>query len=167
MFKCHGLGRSFRVLTALAFLMPGVAAPQDRDTQEAQRYVLTDAALAKYKAATNKLAALPGSGGSCDDEDDDDESIAGGVAKLEAIPGAKAAIQSAGMSTREYVVFSWSIVHNGFAAWAVSQAGGQLPAGSSQANVDFYRKHAAEIESLPKAKETDCDEEPPEDDYTE
>lgn len=166
MFKFHGLGRPFWVLAALAFLLPQTAAAQDRDTQEVQRYVLTDAALAKYKAATKKLVALPGSESSCDDEDNSG-TIAEAVAKLDSIPAAKAAVTSSGMTTREYVVFSFAILHNGLAAWAVSQPGGSLPPGISQANVDFVNRHATEIESLPKAEEADCNEEAAEDDYSE
>lgn len=165
MFKLHGLGRPFWVLAALAFVLPQSGAAQDRDTQEVQRYVLTDAALAKYKAATRKLVALPGSGGSCDDEDNSG-TIAEAVAKLDAIPGAKAAVISSGMTAREYVVFSFALVHNGLAAWAVSQPGGKLPPGISQANVDFYKRHAAEIEGLPKAEEADCNDRAAEDDYS-
>jgi hypothetical protein len=167
MFKFQGLGGPFRILAAFAFLLPQAGAAQDRDTQEIERYALTDAAFAKYKLASTRLAAVPGSGGSCDEDDDDNPSIAAGVAKLEAIPGAKAAVQSAGMSTREFVVFSWSIVHNSLAAWVVSQPGGKLPAGTSQANVDFIKKHDAELKSLPKGEEADCDEEPAEEDFGE
>jgi hypothetical protein len=154
------------MVVAAAFLLPGTAASQDRDTQEVQRYVMTDAALAKYKAATKKLVVLPGAGNSCDDEENTG-TIAEAVAKIDAMPGAKAAITSSGMTAREYVVFSFAILHNGLAAWAVSQPGGKLPPGISQANVDFYKKHAAEIESLPKAEEADCNEEGAEDDYSE
>ncbi|MGQ0428626.1 MAG: hypothetical protein ACT4UQ_01650 [Gammaproteobacteria bacterium] len=164
MFKFHGLGKSIWVLSSFALLLPATVVSQDRDTQEIQRYVLTDAALAKYKVATTKLAALPPGG--CD-EDDDTPSIAAVVAKLDAMPAARAAITSAGMTTREYIVFSFSIVHNAMASWALSQPGGTLPPGTSQANVDFIKRHAAEIESLPKASEDACDEEATEDDYTE
>lgn len=166
MFKFHGLGRPLWVLATLAFILPPAAIAQDRDTQEIQRYVLTDAALAKYKAATKKLVVLPGSRGSCDDEDNSG-TIADLVAKLDSIPGAKAAVTSSGMTTREYVVFSFAMVHNALASWAVSQPGGKLPPGTSQANVDFYQRHAAEFESLPKSEATDCNDEAAEDDYSE
>lgn len=164
MFKSHRLGGTVWVLVAIACLLPQAGIAQDRDTQEIQRYVLTDAALAKYKAATKKLATLPAGGCS---EDEETQSIAAAVAKLDAMPAARAAITTAGMTTREYIVFSFSILHNGLAAWAVSQPGGKLPPGTSQANVDFYKKHAAEIESLPKGKEPDCDDAADEDDDTE
>lgn len=155
MFKFRGLGRPFLALAVLAFLLPQPSVAQDRDTQEVQRYELTDAAFAKFKQATNKLAALPnGMAGDCDD---DSPTIAKGVAKIEATPGAKAAITSAGLTPREYIVFGWSLAYNGVAAWAVSQPGGKLPPDTNPANVDFCKKHAAEIEALPKSKDSGCD----------
>ena len=90
------------------------------------------------------------------------------AAKLNAHPGVKAAIQSAGMTTREYLLFSWSIVHNGMAAWALSQPGGKLPPGTSKANVDFYNRHAAELAALGKATGDDeCNGEPAEEESDE
>ena len=150
MFTCH------RLLSAMmiALLLPGFAAAQDRDAKAVQSQALTDAGLAKYTQATRKLAALPG--GDCDD--DDSQSIDQMTAKLNASPGAKAAIQSAGMTTREYVVFTWSLLQTGLAAWAVDQPGGKLPPGTSKANVDFYKKHAAELQQLEGLKQgDDCD----------
>jgi hypothetical protein len=165
MFSCHGSSRPFQVLAALALLLPQASLAQDRDTQEIQRYVLTDAAFAKFKQASNKLAALPnGMAGDCDDES---PTIAEGVANIEATPGAKAAISSTGLTPREYTVFAWSLVHNGIAAWAVSQPGGKLPPGTNPASVDFCKKHAAEIEALPKLKNSRCDDEDAEDDRPE
>ncbi len=168
MFKLHALGKYFWILAALAMLQPGIAFSQDRDTQEIQRYVLTEAALAKYKQAARKLATLPAEAtGACDDGDAA-QSIAEVAARLDAVPAAKSAITSAGMTTREYVVFSFSLINNGLAAWAVSQPGGKLPPGTSQANVDFYKRHAAELESLPTSNEDSCnEEEAAEDDYSE
>jgi hypothetical protein len=132
---------------AISFLGLSPAFAQDADTQEVLRYTLTDAALAKYIAATQKLAALPAA---CEDEGDDDNtaSIAEMAAKLDATPGAGAAIQSAGMTTREYAVFSMSLLHNGLAAWAVSQPGGKLPPGVSQASVDFIKRNEAKLKPL-------------------
>jgi len=136
---------------SLFFAGTDLARAQDSDTAEVQRYVLTDAGLAKYSRATQKLAALPPDAATCADDDDDasgGQSIGQIVAKLDAQPGAKAAVQSAGMSLREYVVFSMSLFQNGLASWALDQPGGKLPAGVSRANVDFVRKHAAELKKL-------------------
>jgi hypothetical protein len=162
------LPRGLVGVLAAALLWPGFAAAQDRDAQEVASYTMTDAGLAKYTKATKSLAALPGSKpGDCD-TGDDSMSLTEMVAALDGVPGAKGAIQSAGMTTREYVVFSWSILHNGLAAWAISQPGGKLPAGTSKANVDFYQKHEAELQQLDGLKQDgECDEDTAEDEYEE
>jgi hypothetical protein len=133
----------------LAISLPQLAASQDRDTQEVLSYKLTESGLEKYAQATRKLAALPGA---CAEEDAGEDSEARSldamVAKLNAMPDAAAAIQSVGMSTREFVVFSWSIVQNGMASWAMSQPGGTLPPGVSKANVDFVKQHDAELKEI-------------------
>jgi hypothetical protein len=160
MLTSRRIGRA--VLTALmALAVPQSLPAQDADTAEVLRYTLTDTALAKYTDATKRLAALPG-GGSADCDDDDDEadakSLAEMAARLDAAPGAKAAVQSAGMTSREYVLFSLALLHNGLAAWAVSQPGGKLPPGVSKANVDFLKTHDKELKQLEALKATDtCD----------
>ena len=145
---------------------PGAAAAQDADVREVQRYVLTGAGLAKYTQATKKLAQLPaGKTQSCSDDSGDDDadgadeqSIGSMVAKLESVPGAKAAVQSAGMPLREYVVFTLSLLQNGLAAWAVQQPGGKLPPGVAKANVDFVQAHDAELKQLQQySRKDDCD----------
>ena len=163
MFKLTHLQTALFAACATALLASSFAAAQDRDSQEIANYTLTDAGLAKYTKATKNLAALPGSKpGDCD-TGDDSMSLTEMVAALDGTPGAKAAIQSAGMTTREYVLFSWSILHNGLAAWAISQPGGKLPAGTAKANVDFYQKHEAELQQLEALKQDDdCAEEPAE-----
>lgn len=164
MFKLTHLQAAFLAACASALLASPLAAAQDRDAQEVASYALTDTGLARYTKATRNLAALPGSKpGDCD-TGDDSASLDEMAAALDGVPGAKAAIQSAGMTTREYVLFSWSILHNGLAAWAISQPGGKLPPGTSKANVDFYQQHEAELQQLESLKQDeDCDEEPAED----
>ncbi len=142
----------------LAAVAPGAHA-QDADTTEVKRYVLTEAGLAKYSQAHRNLAALPArSSRDCDDDSGDSPtSISGMVAKLDATPGAKAAVQSSGMTTREYVVFSMALLQNGLAAWALDQPGGKLPAGVSRSNVDFVKKHDAELKRLGElGRKNDC-----------
>ncbi len=51
------------------------------------------------------------------------------------------------MTTREYVVFMWSMMQSGMSAWALQQSG-KLPPGVSQANVDFYNKHEAQMRAI-------------------
>jgi hypothetical protein len=148
------------VCAVVVSIAGGAARAQgDRDTQEISRYVLTEAGLAKYSAATNNLSKLGKSVQSgCDDKDDESpSSLDKFVAKVDANPAAKAAIQSAGMTTREYMVFSMSLLQTGIAAWGLEQPGGKLPPSVSKANVDFYKAHKAAIEKLSAASKDKCD----------
>lgn len=132
-------------------------AADDRDTQEISHYALTEAGLAKYSTATQNLSRLGKSGQlNCDDESESPSSLDKFVAKIDATPAAKAALQSAGMSSREYVVFSMSLLQNGLALWATEQPGGKLPPNVSKANVDFVRAHKAAIEKLDTGKKDKC-----------
>lgn len=157
MFR-HALRRTtLAALLAVASALPAGALAQDRDTKEINAYVLTEAALAKYeKAVRNLNAAAPQVAGSCDDEGEGAQSIDQMVARISAVPKAKAAIQSAGMTIREYIVFGFSAFQTGLASWSLSQPGGKLPPGVSMANVEFYRAHEAAIQKI-KPAESDCD----------
>ncbi len=166
MFKVLGLGKSCWGIIALVLLWPGLTVAQDADTQEVERYTLTEAGLAKFKQAMRNLTALPTSADNCEGLDDS-ASLSDMAAQLDAMPGVKGAIQAAGMTTREYAVFNLSLLHNAMAAWAASQPGAKLPPGTSQANVDFYNRHATEIANLPRPDEGDCDDGMTEDDYDE
>lgn len=158
-----------RALIAALLACPGLpAAAQDfpdKDTREIGAYVLTEAGLSRYTKATANLGQLAQQvSGDCESESA--ISIDDAVSRFNAVPGVKAAIQSAGMTTREYIVFTWSLFQNGMAAWAVSQPGGKLPPGVSKANVDFYRAHEAAFQQLGEQTEAnDCDQagEEPED----
>jgi hypothetical protein len=159
------LAKAFAVAATIALAAPGVAAANDKDSREVAAYVLTEAGLAKFTKATQNLAAVPGACAKEDDDGSNSQSIDQMVAKMDAVPGARAAIQSAGMTTREYVVFMWSTLHNGMASWAASQPGGKLPPGTLQSNVDFVRKHEAEMSGL--GENDPCDEESAEEERAE
>lgn len=145
------------IVFILILALPVASLAQDRDTQEVNRYVLTEAALGKYANATQKLQSLANQVTSCEDEEGDGAgSLSALVAQLDAAPAVRAAIQSAGMTTREWAVFSFSMLQTGLAVWVLDQPGGALPDGVSKANVDFYKKHRAAIEKI-KPLENDCD----------
>jgi hypothetical protein len=150
------LAKAFAVAATIALAAPGIAVANDKDSREVAAYVLTDAGLAKFTKATQNLAAVPGACAKEDDDGSNSQSIDQTVAKMNAVPGAQAAIQSAGMTTREYVVFMWSILHNGMASWAVSQPGGKAPPGTLQSNLDFYKKNEARMAAI--GKNDPCDE---------
>lgn len=151
------LAKAFAVAATIALAAPGAATVSDKDTREVAAYVLTDAGLAKFTQATQNLAGVPGACARNDDDGSNSQSIDQMVAKLNAVPGAQAAIQSAGMTTREYVVFMFSMLHNGMAAWAVSQPGGKLPPGTQQSNVDFVKKNEARMSAI--GQNDPCDDE--------
>jgi hypothetical protein len=151
-----------RLLAAalLAGLLPLPAASQDfpdRDAREIGAYVLTEAGLAKYVKATTALGRLAQQAtNDCDSEGA--ASLDEAAARFNAVPGVRTAIQSAGMTTREYLVFTFSLFQNGMASWALSQPGGKLPPDTSKANVDFYRAHEAAIQKLGvQGGDDDCD----------
>jgi hypothetical protein len=143
----------------------------DKDAREISAYALSEAALAKYAQATSNLGAVAKAATSRCDDDETGNSLDANVAHINGIPGAQAAIQSAGMTTREYLVFTLSIFQSGMAAWALTQPGGTLPPGVSKANVDFYRSHEQALKKLAPQKGSDtCDdreEEPAEEEQPE
>ena len=142
----------------LALLLPVAAfAEEDRDTQEINRYVLTEATLAKYANAIEKLRPLASQVVSCE-ESEGVESIGAMVTRIDSNPAAKAAIQSAGLTTREYVVFGLGVFQAGMAGWALDQPGGKLPPGFQKKNVDFYNANKAAIEAIQPLDEGACDE---------
>lgn len=130
----------------------------DQDAAEVGRYELNATGLAKYRQANANLAeSAEGLRGNCDNELQDD-SLDGMVAQMQEVPGAAAAIESAGMPVREYVVFTMSMIQTGFAAWALDQPGGELPPDVSMANVEFFRAHEAEFQEAASLVEPyECD----------
>ena len=131
----------------------------DRDSKEISNYVLTEATLAKYTQATHSLQRLlKNSAAACSDDSENAKSLDAMAAKVNAVPDAKTAMQAAGISAREYMVFSMSLLQNGIAAWALDQPGGKLSPGIQMANVKFIRAHDAALKKLGKETKTDnCD----------
>ena len=159
MFKTFQTTRAVTVVFALVLLSPVVAQSlADRDTNEIASYVLTDAALAKYTKAVHKLQPLMEQLPQDCDHDEGPKSLDGTAARMDGVPEVKAALKAASMTSREYLLFSWSLFQNGMAAWALEQPGGQLPPGVKMANVKFYRAHEAEVKKLGElTKQADCD----------
>ena len=148
-------------VASVILLAPAVSVAQgfpDKDAREISAYALSEAALAKYTQASANLGSLSKQIASNCDDSDSPASLDASVARINAVPQAKAAIQSAGMTTREYLVFSLSLFQSGMAAWALTQPGGTLPPGVSKANVDFYRSHEQALKKLaPQQGSDDCD----------
>lgn len=149
---------------ALAFAtLAGAEAPPDADLAEIRAVTLTEASFAKYVEATRNLAAAQFENCAADDDDADagNASVATMAAKLDGVPAARAAVQAAGLTSRQYVVYSLALMENGFAAYM--PAGSKLPAGINPANVEFMRSHAAEMDKLgDEIDDPDCGEDTPE-----
>ncbi len=152
MSKPNALLRAGVTVLGLLLLLPaalGEALPE-ADTREVRAYTLTDAALGKYVEATRKLSAIPldcSAGGS------DVGSLSDAAARIDAVPGARAAVRSAGLTSREYVVFAFALIENAFASYALEQPGGKLPPDISMSNIEFLRRNSGVIEQL--ANETE------------
>jgi hypothetical protein len=115
------------------------------DQREVRAYAFTEATLAQYVDATQRLSAIPLD---CDAEEPAVRSLTEAAGKIDAVPGARAAVEAAGLTSREYVVFAFALIENAFAAYELEQPGGKLPAGISMSNIEFLRKHSAVIERL-------------------
>lgn len=163
--------QSLLAVLALALMLPAPSqALTAHDTQEINSYVLTDAGLARYAKAIKALGPIAKNmSNDCDEEDDSEEkSLDQLVARVNSVPGAGAALQSAGMTPREYLLFTMSIFQTGLASWGLTQPGGKLPPGVSMANVNFYRKNEAAMAKLGESVQSDdCDAGDAEDETTE
>ncbi len=119
-------------------------------------YRLTSANLAKFLAASQALNALEGENFDIEDrfEDADPEDLDIGeiAAAFDSEPRVKGAINGAGMSSREYVTFLFSMLQAMFGSLAV-QLGGEealadMPNGVLKQNIQFFLEHQDEFEEL-------------------
>ncbi len=139
-----------------AALSPGLQALPlpPADVREARALVLTEADFAKWIDANHKLRAIDFK--NCIAEDDDSEdSIAAALAELEGTPGAAAAVTAAGMTSRQFVVFSFAMAEDAVASFMSQSAGGKMPEGVNPANVAFVRKHGPELQALANENESE------------
>lgn len=151
MGQSKGLLHGWVVVFAL-LLLPAARAQSlpDADTREVRSYTLTENTLGKYVEATRKLSAIPLD---CSTDEPGVGSLTDAAARIDAVPGAKAVVRSAGLTSREYVVFAFALIENAYASFALDQPDGKLPPGVTMSNVEFLRAHAGVIEQL--ANETE------------
>jgi len=149
--KIPGLLIAAPAIAVLAFTR--AAALPAADTSEVRAYTLTEADIAKLALATKALREA--NFGTCitdTDSDDDAEqgayTLALAAARIDAEPTARAALQSAGMTSRELVVVVNAIVQDRMAAYMAQMQGGKVPPGFNPANVAFVSQHWPEIQRL-------------------
>jgi hypothetical protein len=143
------------VLSVL-FLLSGVRplhaqndGPPDADMKAVQSYRLTESGLSKFMQATRNIAQVAKAHPEIAKQEENNN--AKSLADMEAVynrhPEIKHAISSAGMSSHDYILFSLAVFQAGMAA-GVQQMSGKLPDGVSAENVDFYKKHEAEMKKF-------------------
>ncbi|HEX9705077.1 MAG TPA: hypothetical protein VGA20_07510 [Gemmatimonadales bacterium] len=149
--------RRMLTLAAAAGALLGAPLKAQSDEDLLSRYRLTENAYAKYvQASRNMIAAWKADSTAFKDEEEeedegDDPTIADLAAQYDGHPATKRAITSAGMTTREFVTFTFSLFQAAAAAWLVKQRQGKLdnlPAGTPRENVLFYQQHEAELQRL-------------------
>ncbi len=130
MIDTFGTALAVPVAFLLMLLAPVVIEaqnPADRDAKEIADYRLTEPALAKYKQAVHKLEPLIAQLPQDCERENGSMSLKDMATRMDAIPGVKSALKAAGMTSREYLVFTWSVFQSGMAVLAVQQPGGKLP----------------------------------------
>jgi hypothetical protein len=130
MIDTFGTALAVPVAFLLMLLAPVVIEaqnPADRDAKEIADYRLTEPALAKYKQAVHKLQPLIAQLPQDCERENGSTSLKDMATRIDAIPGVKSALKAAGMTSRKYLVFTWSVFQSGMAVLAVQQPGGKLP----------------------------------------
>ena len=97
------------VACAIALLAPLVAGAQnlaDRDTKDVADYVLTEPALKKYTQAVRNLQPFMGQLPQECDGDEGPKSLNDVAAHMDEVPQVKSALKTAGLTSREYLLFS-------------------------------------------------------------
>jgi hypothetical protein len=144
-------------LAAVAFVPQSQAATGDADLRELSRYQLTLAEVRKYAAANANLAKHPKVAEDEDaegdsDEDTSDESLDGMAARIGKIPEARKAIESAGLTVRQYAVITMALIQASMAQFAVDSGADPAKvardAGVNPANMKFVKEHKAELQKM-------------------
>ena len=126
-------------------------------------YRLTSSNLTKFLAATQALNGLDGDSFDLEDQIDmdnpEDVNIADIAAAFDGEPRVKNAINGAGLSSREYVTFLFSMLQAMFGSIAVQMGGdealAQMPNGVLKQNIQFFLEHQDEFEALGNDDEDD------------
>ena len=119
-------------------------------------YRLTSANLEKFVAATNALKALEDEDIDIEDrlnmDDPEDVNLSEIAEAFDSEPQIKRAINSAGMTSRDYVTFLFSMMQAMFGSVMVQMGGEQalndMPAGVLKDNIRFFVQNQAAFEAL-------------------
>jgi hypothetical protein len=134
----------------LAVLISNATA-QDADSRAIAAYRLSEATMTKFITASRGMAAASRADRDTvtEDEDESAKTIAEMAAFYDGQPAARRALASAGLTSREYVTFMFTLLQAGMAAWLVEQHGwDKLPPEIARENVVFYQRHQTRLDSL-------------------
>ena len=123
---------------------------KDADLKEVRSYALTDKKFELFSNAVKSAAKVIQQNPQIvksDSDDADDQSIKGIVAMVDKSPDLKKAIESAGMTTRDFVLFEMAII-NGASGSLLTKAGQKLPPEISPDQVEFYQKNETKLKAL-------------------
>ncbi len=130
------------------------AASSDADLAEINRYRLTEDKLNKFVQATRNMAQVAKDNPNLLRNEEGRSMNNASLAQMAAIydkhPPIKRAITSAGMTSREYVVFTFAMFQAGMASWAAKQPGAKLPPGVSRENIAFIDSHKEQLDRITK-----------------
>lgn len=148
----------FAPLAVIAGPQAHAAKSSDADLRELSRYTLTMPDFNKYAAANENLSKAPKQEESEDDDEaSDNESLDEMAARIEKVPGARKAIESAGLTVWQYAVITMALFQASFAQFAI-EAGADpakvaKDASVNPANLKFVKEHKADLEKLKKPSE--------------
>jgi hypothetical protein len=124
----------------------------DADMAEISRYRLTETKLNKFVQATRNLVQTAKNNPDMLRNDEGRNMSNATLSQMAAFydkhPPIKRALNSAGMTSREYVTFMLSMMQSGMAAWAMKQPGAKLPPGISRENIAFMDSHKEALENI-------------------
>lgn len=149
------VSRLFIGLALVALAAPATHGqkPLTGDAALLARYRLTEGTFKKYVQVNKALVALakdPAMQRYAAEHENDKapETIAEMAAQFDAVPPLKKAIHDAGLTSREFALFSMSLLQAGMALGVLESGATKLPEGTPKENVDFVRAHRAEIEQI-------------------
>jgi hypothetical protein len=143
--RLHCIGLA---VLALAVLV-GNATAQEADARAIAAYRLSEATLTKFITASRGMAAASRAQRDTVTEDEGPQTIADMAAFYDGQPAARRALAGAGLTSREYVTFMFTLLQAGMGSWLVERQGwDKLPPEIARENVAFYQRHKAQLDSL-------------------
>ncbi|MBW3655569.1 MAG: hypothetical protein KY444_05655 [Gemmatimonadetes bacterium] len=144
-----------------ADVSPAAAQPEKLVTGELSRYRLTSEGLQKFLLATQALDALEDSElklrEQLEDGVEDDVDLVRVAAAFDTEPQIRNAISGAGLTSREYLTFMFSIIQAMFTAGMLEMCAetalAEMENSVAKQNVQFYLEHQEQFEVIGEAME--------------